>query len=112
MSRLVLRRDDTYEVTVGYDDPLDTYFAQVLDVKASDQADDDVYLLLTGRTPGEITSVDEVLASVEQYAPCPPGAEGDLLRVKANLHADRLNRRQPTTFQRETFTRLTGKELP
>lgn len=106
MSRHTIRDDDQYEVTVGYDDPLDTFFAQVFDVRASARADEDVYALLVGQRPQEITDVTALAVSLERWVAIIP------MVIVETLRKERANRVLPTEFQRATFHMLTGDELP
>lgn len=120
MSRYLLRMDETHEVVVGYDSPLDTFFAQVYDVVAGNALDDDVLILWSGRTPNEVTDAGVLIESVREWV-----SEVDIANAIKEygygdgkqsltdlLNLDRGARRQPTEFQRDTFKRLTGGDLP
>ena len=81
-------------VTVGWDRPLQTYFAQVTrDHTATDQ---DTVLLWIGGSRGEITRVEDLIA------PLAPYAELNLEHI-TQLRADRAAQldRGPSTLQRE-----------
>lgn len=109
MSRYELRNDAYYEVVVGYDDPLGTFFSQVYDVTEGNRQGDDVLVYQTGTRPAQVTSVEECLVGVAQWV----NVDADrLAEVAAALARDKMNRRMPTEFQRETFKKLTGEELP
>lgn len=109
MSRHTLRCDDTYEVVVGYDSPLDSYFVQVYDVLEGKAADDDVLIVWRGTDPNEITDPREALAHLKEYVDASAEEWESLAQV---LEGERTNRQMPTEFQRETFRRMTGRELP
>lgn len=109
MSRHTLRSDDKYEVVVGYDSPLDSYFVQVYDVLEGKAAEDDVLIVWTGTHPNEITDVRVALESIKGYLDAAPEDWDALAQL---LEGERTNRRMPTEFQRETFKRMTGRELP
>jgi hypothetical protein len=105
MSRHILRQDNEFEVVVGYDDPLDTYFAQVYDMVESDLVDEEVLVVQSGLDVQEITDPQECIDSVAAFAPAPDG-------LAALLAAERRNRREPTAFQRATAKQLGGVDLP
>ncbi len=107
MSRHLIRSDEQFEVVVGYDDPLDTYFVQVYDIPAqkADPDGEDVLIVWAGEMPAEITDVYVVVALVAPYKKMNE-AEIEGLRM------ERGNRRQPTAFQRETFRKIMGEDLP
>jgi len=111
MSRHVLRSDDSYTVVVGYDDPIDSYFAQVYDIKA-EKADPDGYehlVVQTGDRPCEVTDAIVCIESVASYI----NLDGDRVReIALQLHADRAHRRPPTQFQRDNWKRFFDEELP
>lgn len=121
MSRHVLRQDDVYTVVVGYDDTLDTYFAQVYDATATAGRPDadEVLLVNTGDRPQEVTDPMDVIASVREYLDVRPVARlADLVDAHDQvgetvilLMREREHRQKPTDFQRETARRL-GRELP
>lgn len=111
MSRHILRHDGMYEVVVGYDDPLDSFFAQVYDVQASIANDDEEILIVqTGLTPQDVTSSDACLASVTEYLTDADREAFDLL--SSQLDEERSRRRPPTEFQRAMARQLAGIELP
>lgn len=112
MSRHILRSDAEYEVVVGYDDPMDTFFAQVYDVTAGDEADDDVLVVWTGGGVREITDPLVALNAVEKYLTTRSPWVRDLDQIARTLNEERESRRSPTAFQRETFHRFTGDNLP
>ena len=105
MSRHTIRKDEQFEVVVGWDDPLGTFFGQVFDVQAGGGADDDVFLVMVGYKPGGITDLAGLQEAVASYASIPTN-------MCLTLLAEQENRRLPTEFQRETFTRMTGDDLP
>ena len=60
MSRHEIRaRDQALSAVVGWDNPLQTFFAQVArPERADDEDDDDPMLLWVGTEPGEVTTVE------------------------------------------------------
>lgn len=124
MSRHVLRADEDYTVVIGYDDALDSFFAQVFDEAAMRREPDgpEILLVNTGENPQEVTDAMACLASVRDYLPELADVKkvSDLElpefvrlgEVVVALVKERVNRRQPTEFQRKTFRDLLGGELP
>jgi hypothetical protein len=103
VSRHVLRSDARWEVVVGYDPPLDTYFYLVY---ADDEEDPIVW---TGVGPQELTNVRSALEPLREFVDLSP-EEWD--KFAGLLEQERKDRREPTTFQRDMFRRMTGDELP
>lgn len=107
MSRHVIRKDDSFEVVVGYDGPLKTFFAQVYDVKATREAEkddplaDEVMVLWEGVKPDEIASVHDLAKLVEPYALITED-------MFATLYLDRSEAPEPTAFQKEMIDRIKG----
>jgi hypothetical protein len=80
MSRHVLPAEDGLEVVVGWDPPLNTYFAQAWD-RRLDEEDPAAELLWIGCTPREIRDPQQVCDAVSVWAPIPAG-------LAATLYAD------------------------
>lgn len=80
-------------VIVGWDNPMATFFAQVL--PADDVIDDEDLVLWLGTRPGEITRPEDLVEPLAPYAHLPPA-------VMEQLKADRLEDvdRGPTPLQR------------
>jgi hypothetical protein len=74
MSRHVVRSDGFYEVVVGWDPPLRTFFAQVFDREATaealkaDKDADEVMVVWTGVAPHEISNFPDLQRAVQEYA--------------------------------------------
>jgi len=59
--------DPTHDVVVGWDPPLHTFFAQVLDTKV-DEADDNYEVVWIGTSYGEVPDPAAVIAAVRPFA--------------------------------------------
>lgn len=81
---------DIFEVAVGWDPGLDTYFVQVFGTP--DASSEPEVRLWRGTSVREIVAVQELLAIAGNYAEV-PGALSARLRVGFETHADRANRR-------------------
>jgi hypothetical protein len=103
VSRHILRSDKRWEVVVGYDPPLDTYFCQVY------QAGEEGPIVWTGTSPQELTNIRSTLEPLREFVDLSP-EEWD--KFAGLLEQERKDRREPTTFQRDMFRRMTGNELP
>lgn len=69
MSRYKLvPKDKRYEVAVGYDNPLETFFATVIDLEKDEEEADILWL---GGTPGEVKQVTELIEPLKPYADIP-----------------------------------------
>lgn len=91
-------------VAVGWDNPLQTFFAQVSRVASGNEGpeeESDPVLLWVGGTPGEITRPEDLAAPLAPYATLTP------VHI-AQLHADQAAcaNRPSTPFQREMLSRL------
>ncbi len=81
MSRHLISTEGTLpEVWVGWDPPLGTYFADVID---TDPDGEDALVASTGNLPGEVTSVTAIVLFVVGYA----DLDGQTIR---QLVADRI----------------------
>lgn len=81
-----------YEVTVGWDDPLETYFAQVVDPNAEDE-DDSMRLWVGGEPKDKVTTVDALRERIYEYAMIPED-------IAEKLYQDYVNRTEPSPLQR------------
>ena len=70
-----------HEVVVGWDPPLNTFFAQVLDTEAEDDLDYEV--LWIGTSFDEVPDPARVIAAVQPFAAVPDG-------LLATLQQDRI----------------------
>lgn len=70
MSRHQLRaRDPGHKVFVGWDHPLKTYYAQVIDRQKEDAGDDDEkFVLWIGCSYQEIYEIDDLRKRIKPYA--------------------------------------------
>lgn len=59
-----------YEVTVGWDRPLNTYFAQVKDLQVTDE-DDDPVIVWVGTSYSEILRPEDLQAHTAAFATIP-----------------------------------------
>ena len=89
--RIHTLNSDRHETFVGWDNPLQTYFAQVYDLSASDE--DDSISFWVGEKPQEVTSVDVLEEKVRPFAVIPQ-------EIKEKLLRDYQERTQPTPLQR------------
>jgi hypothetical protein len=83
VSRYTLRQDSKYEVVVGYDRPLDSYFVQVVDERQSKELRDLVMILWVGTSRQEIVTVERLADLVQEWAPIPEAILERLRREKA-----------------------------
>lgn len=83
MSRHELPAADGFEVVVGWDPPLGTFFAQVWDRRV-DEDDPAAEVLWIGCTPGEIRDPQTVCDAVTRWARVPDGLARELY---AEAHA-------------------------
>ena len=90
-------RDQTLSVVVGWDNPLQTFFAQVARPERADDGDeDDPMLLWVGTEPREVTTVEDLAHHLAPFA--------DLATEMAEqLRAERaaMLGRAPTATQQE-----------
>jgi hypothetical protein len=101
----VLRSDERWEVVVGYDPPLDTYFCQVYDMQALEEEP----IVWTGTGPQELTDVRSTLEPLREFVDLSPEEWDKFARL---LEQERKDRHPPTELQRDLFRRMTGDELP
>jgi hypothetical protein len=74
--------DPRYQVIVGWDDPMETYFAQVFDTTQDD--DDTACILWEGHALRAITTVEALYACLRPFATIPPA-------IIAQLRHDRTH---------------------
>ncbi|GGN39789.1 hypothetical protein FHR83_006641 [Actinoplanes campanulatus] len=81
MTRHELTSDGGFEVVVGWDRPLNTFFAQVFDVH---KPEDDAEVLWIGVSLREIHDPQQVIDAVRPYAQIPADLE---FRLYQEAHA-------------------------
>ena len=82
-------KDKTHETYVGWDNPLQTYFAQVID----ENVDKEWVIFWVGGVPGEVSTVHSLEESLKEYADIP-------LDIKEKLQVDFNKRTEPTPLQK------------
>ncbi len=84
--------DPNHEVYVGWDNPLESFFVQVIDPREDEEHE---IVFWAGATPDKsIKTLAELLMTVAPWG----GLPAEILR---SLDADYENRRPPTAFQRK-----------
>ena len=93
-------KEGRWEITVGWDNPLETFFAQVWDMSADDdEAVDDLRgvedscELFVGTSRSEIETIEALVSIVEPYGEVPD----DVIDMLSDDHA---KRRPPSLLQR------------
>jgi hypothetical protein len=61
-------RDQAHKVIVGWDQPLLTYFAQVIDRAKEDAGEDDKFMLWVGCSLREIYEIEDLERRLYRYA--------------------------------------------
>jgi hypothetical protein len=86
-------RDPRLSAAVGWDNPLQSYFAQVLRPETADDDDDNV-LLWVGAAPREVITVEDLARHLAPFADLAP-------QVAEQLRADRAAKlwQAPTAVQ-------------
>ncbi len=84
-------RTPQYSVAVGWDNPMQTFFALVSDL--NEMIEDESYIVWLGGTPGEVTNIEKVEEAIQPYADLPPDVKNNMLR-------DYEARTEPTPLQR------------
>ena len=86
-------RDPSLSVVVGWDNPLQTFFAQVARLAVADDDDDDM-LLWVGAEPREVITVEELARHLAPFADLAP-------EIAEQLRADRTAKlgQPPTATQ-------------
>lgn len=108
MSRYVIKHDEHHEVVVGWDNPLQTFFAQVYDLKATEDdlgEGDEVMLVWVGTQPRQITDIDKLREFVYNFAVI----ESD---VRQKLESDQLNAIPPTPLQQHFIKLMENTDEP
>lgn len=75
-------RNPTHKVIVGWDHPLLTFFAQVIDRAKEDAGDDDKMVLWLGTSLRELYEVEHLARVVGRYAELTPD-------MRARLYGDK-----------------------
>jgi hypothetical protein len=98
MSRYKIPADDPrYDVIVGFDDPLDTFFGQIFDTTVPEE--DDNCVLWVGATLQALPTVDVLQDCLHAYATIPP-------EVMAQLRHDHATTRPRSPLQEEMLQML------
>jgi hypothetical protein len=94
-------RDRRLSVAVGWDNPLQTFFAQVARPEAAED-DDDQMLLWVGTEPREVITVEDLARHLAPFADLPN-------ETAAQLRADRAAKlgQAPTAMQQELLAFIT-----
>jgi hypothetical protein len=74
--------DPRNKVIVGWDHPLQTYFAQVIDRAAEDEGEDDKFELWVGCSPREICEIDDLAFTLRRHAVLDP-------EIRVTLYGDK-----------------------
>src|SRR5262245_55967516 len=90
MSRYTIVRQPDLEVVVGFDPPLETFFAQAMRPSHS-ETEDDTMLLWVGTAPQAITSLEALEQALERVIPEP---------IRTALAEDQAHCAAPTPLQR------------
>jgi hypothetical protein len=61
-------RDPAHKIIVGWDHPLQTFFAQVIDRKLEDAGDDEKFVLWQGCSLREIYEVEDLRFALRRHA--------------------------------------------
>lgn len=80
-------RDERYAVVVGWDPPLQTFFAQVLE--RSREHDDDTMVAWVGTARGEIPTVEGLAEQLSPYASLPADLQDTLQAESAEPRVER-----------------------
>lgn len=82
-----------HTVVVGWDSPLETFFAQVFDYTETDDDDCDPIIEWIGISAGEIPTVNMLADMLEPYCFISP-------EIASQLQKDYENRTEPTALQK------------
>lgn len=96
MSRYNLpSKNEKFKVVVGYDSPLQTFFAQVIDIEKEKNDDEDYMIFQVGSDPKEplVRTVEELKNKIEDYASIP-------LYMEQNLKEDLIDSPPPSPLQK------------
>jgi hypothetical protein len=89
VSRHTIRQDEQYEVVVGWDRPLQTYFVQVFDVRRSED-DERPLELWEGTEFQQIPSAYQLVELVRPWAEIPEATLDELEQERAEQIAEGL----------------------
>lgn len=78
----IAAHNKAHKVVVGWDPPLQTYFAQVIDRTADEAGWDDKFVLWVGCRPREIPEIDQLANIIRRHA----GLETEM---RGKLYGDR-----------------------
>ena len=105
MSRHAVRSNNpALEIIVGWDPPLNTFFAQVIRTDLTNDTDEDNIVLWIGATSNEIERANSLIGPLAPYGTVPPALVETLDAERAKRHAES---RQPTQLQ-STLSALFG----
>jgi hypothetical protein len=76
-------RDPSLSIVVGWDNPLVTFFAQVVRAEDPDRAEDDLIILWVGTEPREVITVEDLARHLAPYAELPVDVADQLRRDRA-----------------------------
>ena len=103
MSRYNIEPNDSrYLVTVGYDPPLQTFFAMVNDLEREDDEEDEGPLYWVGTSNKEITTVQDLQESIREYAIL----DDDMI---GQLEVDHIHAEPPSHLQKLMIELFDGK---
>ncbi|GAB0119878.1 hypothetical protein [Acidisoma sp. 7E03] len=86
MSRHVIpARDPSLSIVVGWDNPLQSFFAQVERAEDPEEDDDDPILLWVGAAPREVITVEDLARHMAPYAGLPADVAEQLRRDRASM---------------------------
>jgi hypothetical protein len=68
MSRCVLDDEQRYEVSIGWDDSMDTFFAQIIDNHIEGEEDDKIIFWSGGVDRKIYDNPDELMKAIQPYA--------------------------------------------
>jgi hypothetical protein len=104
MSRYYIPADSAqYTVVVGFDNPLQTFFAMVTDTEKEQNDEDDCIVLWEGCNPYEITDVDILEEKVKSYIKHLPAY------VKTSLKQEYEARTEPSELQKRAIKIFTER---
>ncbi|MDE1905785.1 MAG: hypothetical protein KGH75_04975 [Rhodospirillales bacterium] len=91
-------RDARHTIAVGWDNPLQTYFAQVSQPVEDEDEEDPIILWIGADRPGEILSVEDLASQLAPFADLAP-------ELLAELRADRSEKinQPPTPAQQQAI---------
>lgn len=78
--------DTSHKIIVGWDDPVCTFFIQVIDRKKEHAGSDDKFVYWVGTGRGQIDNIDELARHALPYAELTP-------KIRRTLYRDKDERR-------------------